>query len=150
MKSSCVISINIIIIIIFDPGTQFPGNEKKYDMQYRKVQKSSWDEPYSSFSSSSFFLLLFYDEVEQVVVVQQVDADARAVHLLALDPQQTCSRSSSQPQFTSSSVRNLRPPTGHLPPPTPAPVPGRPRKIPSDGSASVPHANCSPTLSPDL
>jgi len=34
-----------------------------------------------------------HDEVEQVVVVQQVDADARAVHLLALDPQQTCIRS---------------------------------------------------------
>ena len=34
-----------VIIIIFDPGTQFPGNEKKHARQYKKVQKSSWDEP---------------------------------------------------------------------------------------------------------
>jgi len=40
--------INIVIIIIFDPGTQFPANEKNYAMQYRKVQKSSWNKPYSS------------------------------------------------------------------------------------------------------
>jgi len=33
------------IIIIFDPGTQFPGIEKNYAMQYKKVQKSSWNEP---------------------------------------------------------------------------------------------------------
>ena len=33
-----------------DPGTQFPGNEKNYAKQYRKVQKSSWNEPYSSYS----------------------------------------------------------------------------------------------------
>jgi len=31
-------------------GTQFPGNEKNYAMQYKKVQKSSWNEPYSSSS----------------------------------------------------------------------------------------------------
>jgi len=35
----------------FDPCTQFPGNEKNHAMQYKKVQKSSWNEPYS-FSSS--------------------------------------------------------------------------------------------------
>jgi len=29
----------IIFIIIFDPGTQFPGNEKNYSMQYRKSTK---------------------------------------------------------------------------------------------------------------
>jgi len=40
----------ISIIVFFDPGTQFPGNEKNYTMQYKKVQKSSWNEPY--FSSS--------------------------------------------------------------------------------------------------
>jgi len=38
----------------FDPGTQFPGNEKNYAMQYKKVQKSSWNEP----DSSSLLLLL--------------------------------------------------------------------------------------------
>jgi len=27
-----------------NPGTQFPGNEKNYAMQYKKVQKSSWNE----------------------------------------------------------------------------------------------------------
>ena len=27
------------IIIFFDPGTQFPGNEKKYAMQYKKSTK---------------------------------------------------------------------------------------------------------------
>jgi len=34
----------------FDPGSKFPGNEKNYAMQYKKVQKSSWNEPYSSSS----------------------------------------------------------------------------------------------------
>jgi len=34
----------IILLIFFDPGTQFQGNEKKYPMQYKKVQKSSWNE----------------------------------------------------------------------------------------------------------
>jgi len=39
----------IIIIIILDPGTQFPGMKKlRYAIQ--KVQKSSWNEAYSSFS----------------------------------------------------------------------------------------------------
>ena len=32
----------------FDPRTQFPGNEKNYAMQCKKVQKSSWNELYSS------------------------------------------------------------------------------------------------------
>jgi len=42
----------LFFILFFDPGTQFPGNEKKlrYAMQYRKVQKSSWNERYSSSS----------------------------------------------------------------------------------------------------
>jgi len=39
-----------LLLLFFDPSTQFPGNEKKYAMQYKKVQKSSWDEPYSSSS----------------------------------------------------------------------------------------------------
>jgi len=42
---------NLFIIIFFDPGTQFPGMKKNYAMQYKQVQKSSWNEPYSS----SFF-----------------------------------------------------------------------------------------------
>jgi len=41
---------NPFLIIIFDPGTQFLGNEKNYAMQGIKVQKSSWNEPYSSSS----------------------------------------------------------------------------------------------------
>ena len=40
----------IIIIIFFDPGTQFPGNEKITLCNTKKVQKSSWNEPYSSSS----------------------------------------------------------------------------------------------------
>jgi len=39
----------------FYPGTQFPGSEKNDAMQYRKVQKSSWNEPYSS---SSFIIII--------------------------------------------------------------------------------------------
>jgi len=31
----------------FNRGTQFMGNEN-FAMQYQKVQKSSWNEPYSS------------------------------------------------------------------------------------------------------
>jgi len=38
------------LFIIFNPDTQFPGNEKNYAVQYNKVQKSSWNEPYSSSS----------------------------------------------------------------------------------------------------
>jgi len=45
-----IIIIIIIIITIFDPGTQFPWNKKNYAMQYKNVQKSSWNEPYSSSS----------------------------------------------------------------------------------------------------
>ena len=41
--------------LFFDPGTQFPGNENNYAMQYRKVQKkSSWNEPYSSSFTKQF------------------------------------------------------------------------------------------------
>ena len=44
-------AIQICLLLLFYPDTQFPGNEKNYAMQYRKVQKSSWNEPYSSSSS---------------------------------------------------------------------------------------------------
>jgi len=40
----------IIIIIFFDPGTQFPREEKITLCNIKKVQKSSWNEPYSSSS----------------------------------------------------------------------------------------------------
>jgi len=39
-----------LLLFFFDPGTQFPGNEKNCAMQYKKVQKSSWNKPYSSSS----------------------------------------------------------------------------------------------------
>ena len=42
-KATCM-NVIIILLIFFDPGTQFQGNEKKYPMQYKKVQKSSWNE----------------------------------------------------------------------------------------------------------
>jgi len=45
----------VIITNFFDPDTQFPVNEKNYAMQYKKVQKSSWNEPYSS---SSFGVII--------------------------------------------------------------------------------------------
>jgi len=32
----------------FYPGTQFPGNEKNTLPNAKKVQKSSWNEPYSA------------------------------------------------------------------------------------------------------
>jgi len=38
----------IIIVIFCDPDTQFPGNEKITLCSTKKVQKSSWNEPYSS------------------------------------------------------------------------------------------------------
>jgi len=36
-------TINIVEVVLsyFYPGTQFPGNDKNYAMQYRKVQKSN-------------------------------------------------------------------------------------------------------------
>jgi len=39
---------DILLLLLFDPGTQFAGNEKNYAMQYKKVQKSGWNKPYSS------------------------------------------------------------------------------------------------------
>jgi len=38
----------LIIIIFFDPGSQFPGNKKITLCNTKKVQKLSWNEPYSS------------------------------------------------------------------------------------------------------
>jgi len=46
----------LLIFIFVDPGTQFPGHESNYAMQYRKVpKKSSWNEPYSSSSFTKQF-----------------------------------------------------------------------------------------------
>ena len=44
------LNIIIIIIIIFRPRYSVPREWKNYAMQYKKVQKSSWNEPYSSSS----------------------------------------------------------------------------------------------------
>ena len=58
------INIVVVIIIIFlDPSTQFPGNEKKLCYaNTKKVQKSSWSEPYStsSFTKQSFSKMALY------------------------------------------------------------------------------------------
>jgi len=43
-----LIIIIIIIIIFFDSRYSIPEEWKNYAMQYKKVQKSSWNEPYSS------------------------------------------------------------------------------------------------------
>jgi len=43
-------SVVIIIIIFFWPRYSIPEERKNYAMQYEKVQKSSWNEPYSSSS----------------------------------------------------------------------------------------------------
>jgi len=50
----------IIIIFLFDPGTQFPRNEKlRYAIQ--KSTKSSWNEPYSSsFTKQSWGKMALY------------------------------------------------------------------------------------------
>jgi len=42
------LDIIVLLLLFCDPGTQFPGNEKNYAMQYKKAQKSSWSESYSS------------------------------------------------------------------------------------------------------
>jgi len=39
------------LLLFFDPGTHFPWNEKNYAVPNKNVQKSSWNEPYSSSSS---------------------------------------------------------------------------------------------------
>jgi len=52
-----IIIIIIILVLFFDPGYSIPRQWKKYAMQYKKVQKSSWNEPYS-------LLLLFSDSVK--------------------------------------------------------------------------------------
>jgi len=47
----------LLLLLLFDPGTQFPGNEK-ITLCNKKVQKSSWNEPYSS-SFTPLLLLQF-------------------------------------------------------------------------------------------
>jgi len=42
--------VQLIIIIIFGPRYSIPREWKNNTMQHRKVQKSSWNEPYSSSS----------------------------------------------------------------------------------------------------
>jgi len=37
-----LLSLLLLLGLFFDPGTQFPGNEKKYAMQYKNIQKLSW------------------------------------------------------------------------------------------------------------
>ena len=45
----------------FDPDTQFRWKEKNYATQYKKVQKSSWDEHYSpSFTKLSRSKMALY------------------------------------------------------------------------------------------
>jgi len=39
----CIIIITVLLLF-FDPGTQFPGNEKIALCNTKKVQKSSWKE----------------------------------------------------------------------------------------------------------
>jgi len=36
---SNIIHYHLLLLLFFDPGTQFPGYEKNYAMQYKKVQK---------------------------------------------------------------------------------------------------------------
>jgi len=40
----------LLLLLFFDPGTQFPGNEKITLCNAKKVQKSNWNELYSSAS----------------------------------------------------------------------------------------------------
>ena len=51
-----VIQIRLLLLLLLYSGTQFPGKEKKYAMQLQKVQKSTWNEPYSS----SFTIIIMY------------------------------------------------------------------------------------------
>jgi len=57
------------LLLLFDPGTQFPENKKITLCNTKKVQKSSWNEPYSSSSSS---LLLLSSHMACVLVVLEV------------------------------------------------------------------------------
>ena len=41
----------LLLLLFFYPGTQFPGSEKITLCNTKKVQKSSWNEPYSSSST---------------------------------------------------------------------------------------------------
>jgi len=52
---------NLFIIIIFlTPVLNSQGMKKNYAMQYKKVQKSSWNEPYSSFTKQSCSKMALY------------------------------------------------------------------------------------------
>jgi len=56
----------------FYPSTQFPGSEKNDAMQYRKVQKSSWNEPYYS---SSFIIIIII-----IIIITIIGYKARTKH----------------------------------------------------------------------
>jgi len=54
MKQNCIEALLYLLLLFFDPGTQFPWNEKlRYAIQ--KVQKSSWNEPYLSSKDGAEF-----------------------------------------------------------------------------------------------
>ena len=57
-RSWCI----IIIVIIFWPRYSISREWKNYAMQYKKVQKSSWNEPYSfsSFTKQSCSKMALY------------------------------------------------------------------------------------------
>ena len=45
--------VELLLLLLLWPRYSIPREWKKYAMQYKKVQKSSWNEPYFSYSSSS-------------------------------------------------------------------------------------------------
>jgi len=55
----------LLLLLFFDPGTQFLGNEKITLCNTKKVQKSSWNKHYSSFSftkQSCIMIIIIIDE----------------------------------------------------------------------------------------
>jgi len=61
----------IIIIIIFDPGTQFPG-KKNYAMQ-RQNTKTSWNGLYSSSFFTKLSIIIIIIEVQGDIIPEILD-----------------------------------------------------------------------------
>jgi len=72
-RSWCI----IIIVIIFWPWYSIFREWKNYAMQYKKVQKSSWNEPYSSSSFTK-------QSCSKMALYRWIKTDSRCYYYLFL------------------------------------------------------------------
>ena len=81
MRISGAIQIRLLLLLFFDPGTQFPGNEKKLRYAIQKVQKSC--------SNETLLLLLLHKTIIIIIIIIIIDTSSHfdTIGLLAYDGQ---------------------------------------------------------------